>query len=46
MLRNTLRDFGGETLLDAQGLSPTARAENLSVADFVRLSNALSAAQK
>ncbi len=42
MLRNTLRDFGGEALLEAQGLAPTARAETLSVEDYVRFSNALS----
>jgi len=46
MLRNTLKEFGGETLLEAQGIAPTARAETLAVADFVRLSNALTAAQK
>ncbi|WP_131111912.1 16S rRNA (adenine(1518)-N(6)/adenine(1519)-N(6))-dimethyltransferase RsmA [Sulfuricystis thermophila] len=43
MLRNTLREFGGETLLAAQGIAPTARAEELSVADYVRLANALAA---
>jgi 16S rRNA (adenine1518-N6/adenine1519-N6)-dimethyltransferase len=42
MLRNTLKEFGGEALLEAQGLAPTARAEELAVADFVRLANALS----
>jgi 16S rRNA (adenine1518-N6/adenine1519-N6)-dimethyltransferase len=42
MLRNTLKEFGGEALLEAQGFAPTARAETLSVDDFVRLSNALS----
>ena len=41
MLRNTLKEFGGEALLEAQGLAPTARAEELAVADYVRLSNAL-----
>ena len=41
MLRNTLREFGGETLLEGQGIAPTARAETLSVADYVRLANAL-----
>jgi 16S rRNA (adenine1518-N6/adenine1519-N6)-dimethyltransferase len=45
MLRNTLGEFGGEALLAAQGIAPTARAETLSVADFVRLSNALSQRQ-
>ncbi len=43
MLRNTLREFGGEALLDAQGFAPTARAETLTVADFVRLANVLTA---
>jgi 16S rRNA (adenine1518-N6/adenine1519-N6)-dimethyltransferase len=46
MLRNTLRDFGGEALLEAQGIAPTARAETLPVDAYVRLSNALTAAQK
>jgi len=46
MLRNTLREFGGEALLEQQGIAPTARAETLPVEAYVRLSNALSAAQK
>jgi len=46
MLRNTLKEFGGETLLAAQGIAPTARAETLAVEAYVRLSNALTAAQK
>jgi 16S rRNA (adenine1518-N6/adenine1519-N6)-dimethyltransferase len=46
MLRNTLREFGGEALLEAQGIAPTARAETLSVAAYVRLANALSAQKK
>lgn len=41
MLRNTLKEFGGESLLEAEGIAPTARAEALTVADYVRLSNAL-----
>lgn len=41
MLRNTLKEFGGEAWLEAQGLAPTARAETVSVDDYVRLSNAL-----
>jgi len=41
MLRNTLREFGGEEFLAAQGIAPTARAEELSVADYIRLTNAL-----
>ena len=42
MLRNTLKEFGGESLLEANGIVPTARAETLSVNDYIRLSNALS----
>lgn len=41
MLRNTLRAYGGEALLDALGIEPTARAEELGVADYLRISNAL-----
>ncbi|MCX8018435.1 MAG: 16S rRNA (adenine(1518)-N(6)/adenine(1519)-N(6))-dimethyltransferase, partial [Rhodocyclaceae bacterium] len=41
MLRNTLKDFGGERLLEAEGIAPTARAEELAAADYVRLANAL-----
>ena len=41
MLRNNLKGFCDETALEALGIAPTARAEELSVADFVRLSNAL-----
>jgi len=43
MLRNTLKEFGGESLLEARGIAPTARAETLAVADFVRLANVLAA---
>lgn len=46
MLRNALQGFGGEALLAAQDIDPTARAETLAVADYVRLSNALSARPK
>ena len=46
MLRNTLKEFGGESLLEAQGIAPTARAEKLPVDAYVRLSNALSATRK
>jgi 16S rRNA (adenine1518-N6/adenine1519-N6)-dimethyltransferase len=42
MLRNTLKEFGGEALLEAQGIAPTARAETLPVETYVRLANALS----
>jgi len=38
MLRNTL-DFIGEDYLEALGIQPTARAENLGVDDFVRLAD-------
>ncbi|WP_126446727.1 16S rRNA (adenine(1518)-N(6)/adenine(1519)-N(6))-dimethyltransferase RsmA [Sulfuricystis multivorans] len=43
MLRNTLKEFGGESLLAAQGIAPTARAEELPVEAYVKLSNALAA---
>ena len=41
MLRNTLRDLIDEPALTALGIAPTARAETLSVADFIRIANAL-----
>jgi 16S rRNA (adenine1518-N6/adenine1519-N6)-dimethyltransferase len=41
MLRNTLREMISEDGLAALGIAPTARAEELSVADYVRLSNSL-----
>jgi 16S rRNA (adenine1518-N6/adenine1519-N6)-dimethyltransferase len=41
MLRNTLRDFIGEPALAALGITPTARAEDIAVADYVRLANTL-----
>ncbi len=41
MLRNTLRELIGEDGLAALGIKPTARAEELSVADYVRLADAL-----
>jgi 16S rRNA (adenine1518-N6/adenine1519-N6)-dimethyltransferase len=45
MLRQSLRSLGTEVtaLLAATGLDPTARAEDLSVADFVALARALAA---
>jgi len=46
MLRNTLKDFGGEPFLESQGILPTARPEELSVDDYLRLANALCAARK
>ena len=39
MLRNTLKDIVDETGFAHLGISPTARAEELSVADYVRLAN-------
>jgi 16S rRNA (adenine1518-N6/adenine1519-N6)-dimethyltransferase len=41
MLRNTLRDFISEPDLSALGIAPTARAEDITVADYVRLANSL-----
>ena len=43
MLRNTLRDWADEAQMNAAGIAPTARAEDLAVADYVRLANVLSA---
>ncbi|HVM99691.1 MAG TPA: 16S rRNA (adenine(1518)-N(6)/adenine(1519)-N(6))-dimethyltransferase RsmA [Caulobacteraceae bacterium] len=37
MLRSSLKALGGEALCAAAGLAPTARAEDLSVADFLTL---------
>jgi 16S rRNA (adenine1518-N6/adenine1519-N6)-dimethyltransferase len=47
MLRQSLRSLGVDVahLLAATGLDPTARAENLSVAEFVLLARALAAAR-
>jgi 16S rRNA (adenine1518-N6/adenine1519-N6)-dimethyltransferase len=41
MLRNNLREFCDEASLAAAGIAPTARAEELSVGDYVRLANRL-----
>ncbi len=41
MLRNTLREFISEADLAALGITPTARAEDIAVADYVRLANTL-----
>ena len=41
MLRNTLCEMIDETALAALGIQPTARAEELAVAEFVRIANAL-----
>ncbi|MDK9726085.1 MAG: 16S rRNA (adenine(1518)-N(6)/adenine(1519)-N(6))-dimethyltransferase RsmA [Sterolibacteriaceae bacterium MAG5] len=42
MLRNTLREMIPADGLTALGIAPTARAEDLAVADFVALANSLS----
>ena len=41
MLRNTLRDLIGAADLARLGIAPTARAEELAVADYVAIANAL-----
>ena len=41
MLRNNLREFVNEAGLEALGIKPTARAEELGVAEYVKLANAL-----
>ncbi|HUY03493.1 MAG TPA: 16S rRNA (adenine(1518)-N(6)/adenine(1519)-N(6))-dimethyltransferase RsmA [Rhodocyclaceae bacterium] len=41
MLRNTLRELVDAAQLAQLGISPSARAEELGVADFVRIANAL-----
>ncbi len=41
MLRNTLRELIAENELTLLGIAPTARAEDLSVGDYVRIANAL-----
>ncbi|OHC61386.1 MAG: 16S rRNA (adenine(1518)-N(6)/adenine(1519)-N(6))-dimethyltransferase [Rhodocyclales bacterium RIFCSPLOWO2_02_FULL_63_24] len=41
MLRNTLREFISEADLAALCIRPTARAEDIAVADYVRLANSL-----
>ena len=41
MLRNTLRELIAEADLAALGITPTARAEDIAVADYVRLANFL-----
>ncbi len=43
MLRNTLRGIAGEEALRALDIPPTARAEDLDVADFLRLAAAVDA---
>jgi hypothetical protein len=44
MLRNTLRELIAEADLAALGITPTARAEDIAVADYVRLANFLAGA--
>jgi 16S rRNA (adenine1518-N6/adenine1519-N6)-dimethyltransferase len=39
MLRNSLRGMLDDDQLAALGVSPTCRAEELSVADYIRLAN-------
>ena len=41
MLRNTLKGFIDDTVFTEAGIAPTVRAEDLSVADYIRLSNAV-----
>ena len=41
MLRNSLRGLLDDARLEALGVSPTCRAEDLSVEDYIRLVNAM-----
>ncbi|MBV5331208.1 16S rRNA (adenine(1518)-N(6)/adenine(1519)-N(6))-dimethyltransferase, partial [bacterium] len=41
MLRNNLKGILGDTGFEQLGIAPTARAEELSVADYIRMANAL-----
>ena len=41
-LRNALKQFANEAVLESQGIAAGARGETLAVADYVRLANALS----
>lgn len=43
MLRASLKALGGETLLEKAGIEPTARAEVIAPADFLRLAGLLQA---
>ena len=45
MLRNTLKAHINEADLAALGINPMARAEDIAVADYVRLSNFLTASK-
>jgi 16S rRNA (adenine1518-N6/adenine1519-N6)-dimethyltransferase len=40
-LRNTLRSYLDESGFEKLGINPQLRAENLSVADFIRVANFL-----
>ncbi len=42
MLRNNLKSLIGDTSFEQLGIAPTARAEDLSVEDYIRMSNVLS----
>ena len=42
MLRNNLKGIVGDALFAELGIAPTARAEELSVGDYLRMANALS----
>jgi 16S rRNA (adenine1518-N6/adenine1519-N6)-dimethyltransferase len=42
MLRNNLKGIMGEIGFEQLGIEPTARAEELSVEDYVRIANVLS----
>jgi len=41
MLRQSLKALGGEVLLEKAGIDPTARPEDLTIAQFCALANAL-----
>ena len=41
MLRNNLKDILGDTGFEQLGIAPTARAEQLSLEDYIRISNSL-----
>lgn len=45
MLRNNLKGILGDTSFEELGIAPTARAEELSVGDYVRIANALEVIQ-
>lgn len=42
MLRNNLKSLVGDTTFEQLGIEPTARAEDLSVQDYIRMANVLS----